>query len=144
MNHIFKPRNLETRIVNNLASHAIISLLIGLKSLGSYYKIDQLQQIFRTHCVKRKLSTGAFEFSKIEDARGGLLKQHSKIIQGIDKEISQLINKTLKSSKLKVQVAIRGDEVRVTGNKRDNLQEAIQLIKDLNIKQPLQYINFRD
>ena len=109
------------------------------------YKIDQLQQIFRTHCVKRKLSTGAFEFSKIEDARGGLLKkQHSKIIQGIDKEISQLINKTLKSSKLKVQVAIRGDEVRVTGNKRDNLQEAIQLIKDLNIKQPLQYINFRD
>ena len=45
------------------------------------YKIDQLQQIFRTHCVKRKLSTGAFEFSKIEDARGGLLKQHSKIIQ---------------------------------------------------------------
>ena len=68
-----------------------------------------------------------------------MLKQHSKIIQGIDKEISQLINKTLKSSKLKVQVAIRGDEVRVTGNKRDNLQEAIQLIKDLNIKQPLQY-----
>ena len=65
------------------------------------YKIDQLQQIFRTHCVKRKLSTGAFEFSKIEDARGGLLKQHSKIIQGIDKEICQLINKTLKSTKLK-------------------------------------------
>ena len=108
------------------------------------YKIDQLQQIFRTQCVKRKLSTGAFEFSKIEDARGGLLKQHSKIIQGIDKEISQLINKTLKSSKLKVQVAIRGDEIRVTGNKRDNLQEAIQLIKEINIKQPLQYVNFRD
>ena len=108
------------------------------------YKIEQLQQIFRTHCVKRKLATGAFEFSKIEDARGGLLKQFSKIIQGIDKEISQLINKTLKSTKLKVQVAIRGDEVRVSGNKRDNLQEAIQIIKDLEIKQPLQYINFRD
>ena len=76
--------------------------------------------------------------------QGGLLKQHSKIIQGIDKGISQLINKTLKSSKLKVQVAIRGDEIRVSGNKRDNLQEAIQIIKDLNIKQPLQYINFRD
>ena len=102
------------------------------------YKIDKLQQIFRTHCEKRKLSTGAFEFSKIEDARGGLLKQHSKIIQGIDKEICQLINKTLKSTKLKVQVAIRGDEVRISGNKRDNLQEAIQTIKDLNIKQPLQ------
>tara|TARA_B100001057_G_scaffold500167_1_gene613848 strand:- start:956 stop:1441 length:486 start_codon:yes stop_codon:yes gene_type:complete len=108
------------------------------------YKIEQLQQIFRTHCVKRKLETGAFEFSKIEDARGGVLKQFSKIIQGIEKEISQLINKTLKSTKLKVQVAIRGDEVRVSGSKRDSLQEAIQIIKDLDIKQPLQYINFRD
>jgi len=55
-----------------------------------------------------------------------------------------LINKTLKSTKLKVQVAIRGDEVRVSGSKRDSLQEAIQIIKDLDIKQPLQYINFRD
>ena len=72
------------------------------------YKLISCQQIFRTHCVKRKLSTGAFEFSKIEDARGGLLKQNSKIIQGIDREICQLINKTIKSSKLKVQVAIRG------------------------------------
>ena len=58
--------------------------------------------------------------------------------------MSPVASETLKSSKLKVQVAIRGEEVRVTGNKRDNLQEAIQLIKDLNIKQPLQYINFRD
>ena len=72
------------------------------------------------------------------------MAKFSKIIQGIEKEISQLINKTLKSTKLKVQVAIRGDEVRVSGNKRDNLQEAIQIIKDLDIRQPLQYINFRD
>ena len=108
------------------------------------YKIDQVQQIFRTHLVKRKLSSGAFNFSKVEDARGGMLRQKSRIIQGVDKEVAQLINKTIKNSKLKVQVAIRGDEIRVSGNKRDNLQSAIEMIKELGIKQPLQFINFRD
>ena len=108
------------------------------------YKIDQVQQIFRTHLVKRKLSSGSFQFSKVEDARGGLLRQRSPIIQGVDKEISQIINKSIKNSKLKVQVAIRGDELRVSGAKKDLLQKAIQLTKELDIKQPLQFINFRD
>ena len=108
------------------------------------YKIDQVQQIFRTHLVKRKLSSGAFEFSKIEDARAGMLRQKAKIIQGVDKEVSQKINKTIKDSKLKLQVSIRGDELRVSGNKRDVLQKAIELIKSLEFKQPLQFINFRD
>ncbi len=108
------------------------------------YKIDQLQQIFRTHLVKRKVSTGAFEFSKVEDARAGMLRQKSTIIQGIERDISQKINKKVKDSKLKVQISIRGEELRVSGQKRDILQETIQLIKSLDIKQPLQFINFRD
>ena len=108
------------------------------------YKIEQVQQIFRTHLVKRKVSTGAFDFSKIEDARGGMLRQKSKIIQGIEREISQKINKVIKDSKLKLQVAIRGEEIRVSGQKRDKLQDAIQMIKKMDIKQPLQFINFRD
>ncbi len=108
------------------------------------YKIDQVQQILRTHLVKRKVSTGAFDFSKIEDAKGGMLRQKSKIIQGIDREISQKINKLIKNSKFKVQFSIRGEELRITGAKRDVLQEVIQSIKNLEIKQPLQFINFRD
>ena len=69
--------------------------------------------------LNEKLSSGSFDFSKVEDARGGMLKQTAKIIQGIDKDISQKINKCIKNSKLKVQVAIRGDEMRVTsGNKK--------------------------
>ena len=108
------------------------------------YKIDQIQQIFRTHLVKRNLSSGSFNFSKIEDARGGMLRQTSLIIQGIEKEISQNIHKTIKNSKLKVQVAIRGDEIRVSSSKKDLLQKSIQLVKESNIKQPLQFINFRD
>ena len=108
------------------------------------YKIEQVQQIFRTHLVKRKVSTGAFDFSKVEDARGGMLRQKSKIIQGIERETSQKINKVIKDSKLKLQVAIRGEEIRVSGQKRDKLQDAIQMIKNMDIKQPLQFINFRD
>ena len=108
------------------------------------YKIDQVQQIFRTHLVKRNLSSGSFDFQKVEDARGGMLKQTSKIIQGIDRDISQKINKCIKNSKIKVQVAIRGEELRLTSGKKDLLQKAIQLTKELEIKQPLQYINFRD
>ncbi len=108
------------------------------------YKIEQVQQIFRTHLVKRKLSSGSFLFSKIEDARGGMLRQKSPIIQGIDKDISQVINKCIKNSKLKVQVSIRGEELRVTSGKKDLLQKIIELTKELDIKQPLQFINFRD
>ena len=108
------------------------------------YKIDQVQQILRTYCVRRKVDTGFLEFQKIEDAAGGLVKQKVNIKQGISHDISKNINKDIKSSKLKVQVAIRGDELRVTSNKRDLLQTSIQMIKDLEIKQPLQFINFRD
>lgn len=108
------------------------------------YKVDQVQQIFRTHLVKRKLSSAAFNFSKVEDARGGMLKQKSQIVQGIDREISQTIHKNIKNSKLKVQVSIRGEELRVNGAKRDLLQKAIQITKELNIKLPIQFVNFRD
>jgi len=108
------------------------------------YKIDQVQQILRTHFVKRKLNASSLKFSNIENAQGGTLRQTAEIIQGIDRELSQKINKEIKSSKLKVQTAIRGEELRISGNKRDILQETINLVKGLDIKQPLQYINFRD
>ena len=73
-----------------------------------------------------------------------MLRQKSEIIQGIDREISQAIHKNIKNSKLKVQVAIRGEELRVTGAKKDLLQKAIQITKDLDVKLPIQFINFRD
>ena len=73
-----------------------------------------------------------------------MLRQKSQIVQGIDRDIAQIINKCIKNSKIKVQVAIRGEELRVSGGKKDLLQKAIQLTKDLQIKQPLQFINFRD
>ena len=108
------------------------------------YKIDQLKQIIKSHFVKRKLDAKSLVFLKIEDAKGGTLRQKVNILQGIDREISQKIVKTVKETKSKVQVSIRGDELRVTGAKKDVLQNVIQLIKNMDINQPLQFINFRD
>ena len=108
------------------------------------YKIEQVQQILRTHFVKRKLDTSALEFLPVMDGRAGLLKQEINIKQGIDKETSQKIMKEIKNNKLKVQCSIRGEELRISGNKRDILQNTIQLIKEKQFNIPLQYINFRD
>jgi len=67
-----------------------------------------------------------------------------KIKQGVPQEEAKKITKAIKDSKMKVQASIQGDEVRVTGKKRDDLQEAIALIKTLGCDRPLQFTNFRD
>lgn len=108
------------------------------------YKLKQVQEILRGHLAKRKVEAGAFDFGKPEAASGGTLRQAVTIRQGVPREVAQQITKTIKGSKLKVQVAIQGDELRVSGKKRDDLQQAIATIKDLKIDQPLQYVNFRD
>ena len=78
------------------------------------------------------------------EAAGNTLRQTVTIKQGVDRELAQQLVKAIKGAKMKVQVAIQGDEVRVSGKKRDDLQEAIALVKGLEIEQPLQYVNFRD
>ena len=124
-------KNSESKITRNENEVELIA--------EDQYKIDQVQQIFRTHLVKRNLSSGSFDFSKVEDARGGMLKQTSKIIQGIDRDISQKINKCIKNSKIKVQVAIRGEELRLTSGKKTcfkkqfNLQRNWKLNNHFNI-----------
>ena len=73
------------------------------------------------------------------------MRQTVAIKQGIERELAQKVVKTLKGSKIKVQVAIQGDELRVTGKKRDDLQAAMALVKESgNSGQPFQYVNFRD
>ena len=108
------------------------------------FKLKQVQELLRGHMAKRKVDTGAFDFAKPEMAAGNTLRQTVTIKQGVERDLAQQIVKALKASKLKAQIAIQGDELRVTGKKRDDLQAAIVLIKDLKIAQPLQYLNFRD
>ena len=108
------------------------------------FKLSQVEDLLRGHLAKRKVDARAFDFAKPEKAAGNSLRQSVTIRQGIDRDIAQKIIKAIKGAKLKVQVAIQGDELRVSGKKRDDLQTAIALIKDLKISHPLQYVNFRD
>ena len=108
------------------------------------FKLKQVQDLLRTYLARRKLDAGAFDFAKPEPASHNTLRQTVTVRQGIAREIAQKIVKAVKGEKLKVQVAIQGDELRVSGKKRDDLQAAIALIKGLEIEQPLQYLNFRD
>ena len=107
-------------------------------------KLKQVQELLRGHMAKRKVDVGALDFQTPQKAFGNSLRQTVIIKQGIERELAQKIMKTIKGSKLKVQVAIQGDELRITGKKRDVLQDVIALIKDSKISQPLQYVNFRN
>lgn len=107
-------------------------------------KLKQVQELLKGYMARRKVDPGAFEFGKSEMASGNTVRQLVTLHQGVPRDAAQQIVKAVKGSKMKIQVAIQGDELRVNGKKRDELQSVIKLIKDLKISQPLQYLNFRD
>ena len=107
-------------------------------------KRKQMEDLLIVHLTRKNIDTNCLEFLNPESSSGNSIRQKVIVKQGIDRENAQKIIKTIKNSKLKVQSSIQGDEVRVSGKKRADLQAAIKLIKELNIKHPLQYENFRD
>ena len=107
-------------------------------------KLKQVQELLRGHMAKRKVDVGMLDFKEPEKAFGNSLRQTVAVKQGVERDLAQKIVKTIKGSKVKVQVAIQGDELRVTGKKRDDLQAAIAVVKEGKLDQPLQYVNFRD
>ncbi|MAV82637.1 MAG: YajQ family cyclic di-GMP-binding protein [Pelagibacteraceae bacterium] len=107
-------------------------------------KLNQFNDIFKNNIVRRKIDPKFIHIKDTENASGNRVRQHIEILNGISKEDSKLVTNIVKSSKLKLQTSIQGDEVRVTGKKIDDLQSMIDLFKSSDIKIPLQYINFRD
>jgi uncharacterized protein YajQ (UPF0234 family) len=107
-------------------------------------KLRQMHDLLSTYLTRRKIDPGVCDLGKPEKAGGNTIRQLVTVKQGIAQDLAKGIVKELKNSKLKVQVAIQGDSLRVTGKKRDDLQEAIALVKGMKIDQPLQYENFRD
>ncbi len=100
--------------------------------------------MLKVHLTRRKIDANALDMGKAEQASGNMVRQVLTVRQGIDQPTAKQITKSIKEQKLKVQASIRGEEIRVTGKKRDDLQQTITAIKALNIALPLQYINFRD
>jgi hypothetical protein len=107
-------------------------------------KLKQMQELLRIHLTRRKVEPGALDYQKPEKAAGNTVRQKILLRQGIDAALARQLVRELKDSKLKVQAAVQGEELRVTGKKRDDLQAAISLLRGLKVEQPLQFLNFRE
>ena len=110
----------------------------------SEFQLKQVQDILYTRAAKRGIDVASFDAQKIESIGGDKARQLIKVKQGIDKELARNIVRLVKDSGLKIQAAIQGEEVRVSGKKRDELQAAIALLRGAKLGQPLQFVNFRD
>lgn len=109
----------------------------------SEFQLDQMRDILYSKLSKRGIDLTCVELGKLEQA-GKEARQTVTLRQGIDAELGKKIVKLIKDQKMKVQASIAGDKVRVTGKKRDDLQEAIQMLRKRELGMPLQYNNFRD
>ncbi len=110
----------------------------------SDFQIDQINDILRSKLTKAGVDARFLDVGKVEKIGGDKVKQISKVRNGIEVEQAKKIQQLIKGSKLKVQAAIQGDAVRVTGAKRDDLQGAMALIKAEISEFPLSFNNFRD
>ena len=107
------------------------------------FMLEQLIEIVKLALVKRKIDIQCLEY-KESYGSGKVVKQEVIMREGIDKELAKKIVATVKEAKLKVQASIQGEQVRITGKKRDDLQEAIALLRSKELGMPLQFDNFRD
>lgn len=109
-------------------------------------KLDNVKDIVQSKMIKRGISIMSLNFKKAESAFGGSVRQIVEVIAGVSKEKGKEVIAAIKDSKLKVQAQIQEEKVRVTGKNRDDLQDAIALLKSQEdkLKLPMQYGNFRD
>jgi|SRR6516164_3682149 uncharacterized protein YajQ (UPF0234 family) len=118
------------------------------KSLTLYadddFKLKQVTDVLIGKLTKRQVDIRALEYGAIEKISGNKVKQVVTVRAGVDQDRAKKIVRTLKDSKLKVQASIQGDAVRVSGAKKDELQNAIALVRKTVTDYPLQYRNFRD
>ena len=107
-------------------------------------KLRQVNDLIITHLVRRKVDTLCLKDSLKEKASGNKIRQVYKLVEGIEQPIAKKIIADIKSSKLKVQVKINGNELRIESKKKDDLQTVIQMIKDSKLDIPVQFVNYRN
>jgi uncharacterized protein YajQ (UPF0234 family) len=114
-----------------------------LLSAPEEFQIEQMTDILTDKLVRRKVDTGCLDAQPIEGS-GSEKRRRFRIVQGIDRDNGKEIVKRIKESKLKVQASIQGEKLRINGKKRDDLQEAIAMLREAKFDIPLQFENFRD
>lgn len=107
------------------------------------YKLEQLKDVLISKLIQRNVSIKNIEYGKLEGASGATVRQRTKLIQGIDKDLAKEINTIIKNSGVKVKTQIQDDQVRVTGKNRDDLQAIIVAIKQAELPIDIQFINYR-
>lgn len=125
------------------ASIELNELTVTIRS-ESDFQVRQLEELFHKHCIKRNVDISGIEVEDEPVHSGKFFSLNLTFKQGIDQPAAKKIVKLIKDSKVKVQAAIQGDKIRVTGKKRDDLQETIAMLKNASLELPLQYENFRD
>ena len=107
------------------------------------FKLKSLIDILESKMVKREVDLKALRYGKMEPAAKDTLRQRVTFVQGLDKDKTKVITKMVKESKLKVQANIQGEQVRISGKNRDDLQLIMQKIKDYEFDIPIQFVNYR-
>ncbi len=107
------------------------------------YKLGAVVDVLKGKMVKRNVSIKNLEFGKVEPASGATVRQLVTIKKGISQENAKKVTKAIKDMKIKVQASIQGDQVRVSGKDKDDLQAVIQMLKNLDVPVELQFTNFR-
>jgi uncharacterized protein YajQ (UPF0234 family) len=109
----------------------------------SEFTLQTIHTVLQTKAAKRQLSLKIFEYGEIESASGNRVRQEITLKKGIDKEIAKTMTKLIRDNLKKVQSSIQGDAVRVAAKSKDDLQAAIQVIKEEDWPVALQFINYR-
>ncbi len=114
-----------------------------LVSAPEEFQISQMEDMLRDKLIKRSVDAACLDPGDVEGA-GKVKRRRYGLKQGIDQDTARKMTKMVKGSKLKVQAQINADKVRVTGKKRDDLQQVMTMFKDAELGLPLQFDNFRD
>ena len=107
-------------------------------------KAKQVNEILLGHFVKRNIDPTVLKLKNSEKASGNTIRQTYDLMEGIDQVASKKIISEVKSTKIKVQVKIQGNELRVSGAKRDDLQKTMEIVKNIELEMPVQFVNLRD
>jgi uncharacterized protein YajQ (UPF0234 family) len=107
------------------------------------FSLEQALEVLKTKLVKRSVNLKSLRYGKVEPASGGRARQKITLQQGIPQETAKKLVAEIKAKKLKVQAAIQGDTVRVSGKNRDDLQDVIAALKALELDIPLTFTNYR-
>ena len=107
-------------------------------------KLKQVNELLQVHLIRRKVDPRVIVVKNSENAAGSSIRQVSELKEGINQENAKKIIADIKKLKLKIQIKIQGEELRVEGKKRDDLQEAMSAIRGIDIGLPVEFVNFRD